>query len=871
MECPLCQSPLAEGATVCGACGAEVLAEVPEISTLAGGRGPDTTGGPPRGEVLAERWEIEERVGADVLMSRYRAHDQETEARVVLTLIAPDLLPSARERDAVRDRLASAVGVGNKYLPGLLDVDREAQFVFAVEPLVVGASLRSVLDARRARNETMHVSEVLPVVAQLAAALAGIAPPHHHGDVRAERVLIGKEGLRLVGAFIVPALPSATVARALGGDDGWRRVLAPEALRGAAGDAADRFGVAAIAFEALTGRLPGITGPLLVRELEPVEEALRALLAPDPATRSRTLEALIEALAECAHLPIPDLDPAAFRRVRRAGSSRPVSQRPTSSGAASLGAAFGTASIGTASIGTASIGTASIGASSAASGVVEPALLAPAAASLDTAPESRVDADATSRMQALNEDGELDTVPLAPSSSYPDIPDLATDPSAPMPTADGPARAAQILMPDALPPTYRLDEGPTLAENSLRTRRVVAHSEPPAVLIPAPANATAAPVTAKLVGAPATAKPTAAPVTAKLVGAPATAKPTAAPATAKPTVAAAQHTRPRSEPPSPLARSAEPRPRAIAGASAGGTQEISMDEVFEAAPAKKKRADDSLDPRLVRAALGVSLDDLEDAELDDADLETDAEPSKPAAGNGNGTKKRADDSLDPRLVRAALGVALEAVDDDEEPPTTMRAAASRPKKSSADTQQLTSDDLAEMSAAASRRAARVTSDTGTPSARRKRDAEPARVVKIPRYEVAKSPGAAAARAVPRPAADGAAKPHATSRTLPEPPRVAAKPAAAQPLEEPPPPLEAQRTETATRALPQRAAVMHADDLATPPPRPSNGRAVIWISLGLAIAIICAGAAVAWWRHSSAVRERERVRQERFELLRRHQP
>ncbi len=864
MECSLCQSPLAEGATVCGACGAEVLAEVPEISTLAGGRGPDTTGGPPRGEVLAERWEIEERVGADVLMSRYRAHDQETEARVVLTLIAPDLLPSARERETVRDQLASAVGVGNKYLPGLLDVDREAQFVFALEPLVVGTSLRSVLDARRARNETMHVTEVLPVVAQLAAALAGIAPPHHHGDVRAERVLIGKDGLRLVGAFIVPALPSAIVARALGGDDAWRRVLAPEALRGAAGDAADRFGVAAIAFEALTGRLPGIAGPLLVRELEPVEDALRALLAPDAATRPRTLEALIEALAECAHLPIPDLDPAAFRRVRRAGTPRPVSQRPTASNAASGGA------------------------SSPASVVVEPALLGDAAASLDTSPESPVDADATSRMQALNDDGELDTAPLAPSSSYPDIPDVATDPSSPLPTAERPMRAAQILMPDVLPPAYRVDEGPTLAENSLHTRRVVPHTEPPAVVISArastrvqspPAGDRPEPANPDSAGAPRAASaptPIAAP---RAASAPA---PIAAPRAAS---APTPITAPRAaSAPTPIAASAPParaakaHPRVIAGA-AGGTQEISMDELFDASPVSKKRKDDSLDPRLVRAALGVSLDDI--ALEDDDGAETDG--AVDGAPPGKGKKQRNDDSLDPRLVRAALGVALDAADDDddaEEPPTTMRAAAApRPKKSSADTQQLTSDDLAEMSAAASRRAARVTADTATPGARRKREAEPARVVKIPRYEV--TPAAAT-----RPAAQRATQssPQGVPRRAvalgvdsarrPQHEPVSPKPTIGAPAQHaaPLPPLRGAPTQPSVRLSPQRAPAVHFDDpMTAPPQRRSSGRAVIWISLGLAVAIVCAGAAIAWWRHAEAVRERERVRQERFELLRRHQP
>lgn len=837
MECSLCQSPLAEGATVCGACGADVPADAPEATTLSGSRGPDTTGGPPRGEVLAERWEIEERISADALMSRYRAHDQETEARVVLTLIAPDLVPSVRERTTVKERLAAAVGIGNKYLPGLLDADREGTFVFAVEPLLVGSSLRSVLDARRTRGETMHVAEVLPVVAQLAAALSGIAPPHHHGDVRAERVIIGPEGLRLVGPFVLPALPAAAVTRALASDDAWRRVRAPEMLHGAGGDAADRYGVAAIAFEALTGRLPDASStqqraPWLSGALEPVDEALRALLAPEPAARPRSLDALVEALAECAHLPVPDLDPAVFRRIRRASPARAAAADSVPPDAATVVVA------------------ASLLAPTAPAAET-PASAAFDAGPFDTSPFSPVDADATSRMQALNADGELEPMRPAPISAYPDLPDLATDPGGMMPTATEPPRATQILAPDALPPAYRLDESATLAESSLQTRRVVPLAAAHAAMIAAAAKSPAAPAKPAL----------AAPTAARLPSAPS--KPASTPPRPASTPPRPAATAPAS-PPTASEQAPMARARPIAGAAAGGTQEIAMDDVFDALPAKPKRADDSLDPRLVRAALGVSVDDEEE----------------PETGTPVRAKKREDDSLDPRLVRAALGIALDASDEGGEPPTKMRPAASpRTKKSSADTQQLTSDDLAEMSAAAGRRSARVTSNTAAPDARRKRDAEPVKVVKIPRYDVAKRAGAPRAPAPARPAGPPA-KPGVIAGTVPLP--ADARRARHEPITHdtpalPPPSASPSRHPAApgsvrpsARPVPLRAPIASAEDLATPAPRTSNGRAVIWISVALALAIVCVGAGIAWWRNAAAeAYERERHLQERFQQLRQH--
>lgn len=739
MECSLCQSPLADGATVCGACGAAVVADVAEVTTLAGWRGPDTVGGPPRGEVLSERWEIEERLSSDVLVSRYRAHDQETEAQVVLTLIAPGIVPSAHERDALRDRLAAAVGVGNKFLPGLLDADREGQFVFTVEPLTVGMSLRNVLDARRARGETMHVSEVLPVVAQLAAGLTGLAPPQRHGDVRAERVIVGQDGLRLVGAFVVAALPASSVAKALASDDAWRRVLAPEALRGTANDAADRFGVGAIAFEALTGRLPGHLEPLLGGDFSPVNEALRALLTPDPGTRARSLDALIEALAECAHLPVPELNPASFRRLRRSSAPRPPAATPAN-------------------------------------------------------------ADSTERMQALDANGEL--------------------------------------APATLPPAYRLDDGETLAEDALRTRRVIALSAEAAdeVATAIPANTPPRPAPS---GGSTASKSN--PPTSRAVA--------AAPRSNPPP--------PRSVPPTHRSGPPAPTPRPIAGAAVGGTQELAMEDILDTVPARKKRNDESLDPRLVRAALGVSMDEPESVATAPA-----PEPAPPPK------KKRGDDSLDPRLVRAALGVALEESADPDEPATGERPAApARATQPSGSTQQLTANDLAEMAAAASRRGARITSDTAPPGARRKRDAEPARVVKIPRYDVAKPVAAppsqpaapvAAPRPVPPPRSISPAAPMAAPRSVP-PPRMERASSVRPPAPAPAAPPKAPRAA-------QRAPVAMAEDLAPRAVHAPDGRLIIWLSLVLALVILAVGAAIAWSQHAASTEARERRLDQRFQQL-----
>jgi hypothetical protein len=793
MDCAVCQSPVDVDATRCAACGASVY-EDDDAATVAGSRFTDVSAQVPLGEVLAERWELEERLGVEGPFARFRAIDQESDARVCVTVFARELLPAVAEREAVRERLAACVGLGNRYVPGLLDVDRERTLLFVVEPLVVGPTLRSVLDARRARGETMLVSEVLPVVAQLAAALAGLPPPHRHGDVRAERVVVGREGLRLVLPFVLPALPAAVRARLLAPEEAWRRALAPEELRGTASDAAERFGVAAIALEALTGVAPGGPFPSLRPDLAPVEDALRELLVPDPAQRPVSLAALVEALAECAHLPVPDLDPGPFRRVRRSGVTRSVP-----------------------------------GTSEAPPAVDTPNVAARADSTLRTAA-----LDADGRVAAHPEDLEVPEITKKSDVSGSEVSEPAEPATvvAPRSWIPGLGNVRDLdasLAKDALPSAYRLDEGPTLAERERDTRRVVAVSEEDAPIV--------------------------------LGG---LAAPEIAPASAAP---------PR------LASSVPPRRRPIAGASQGGTQEISMEEVFESRVEPTPGSETGLDPRLLRAA------------------------------------------------RAPREVVAESA-----PPPPHESAPATPKSRGGDTQQLSADDLAEMRDEAVARRAPPASSPPAPRvfARTHAARLPAPEVRprapLPSLRRSNPPGpiagtvplpADAARAAREPITQDtpaeepptvAIAPSALPRTLPTAPSVRPPPSVA-PLPGPIPsqvvrahavpdaplpgtiPLASRLSSSelpgtaplAPGALPishgpttgahaqrlrQRAPAVRVEDAAPRAPRTTSHSAVLWGSVALALVIVCVGVFIAWRREAAQQRERQRIYQERIEQVRR---
>jgi len=303
---------------------------------------PSRTPTPLRGQVIAERYEIRAQLRNDVFSLGMLAFDQETEERVVLRIIRPELLDATGRAEAYR-ALREASGTGGRFLPGLLDVDKDGESVFAVEPVPEGTSLRDVLDARIASDQPMDERELLPLVSHMETALAAVPPPLRHGDVRADHVWIDPHRLWLLGAFVVPALPTGAVAALLQKDSGLRRRMAPEVLRGIASDAADRYGVGAIVYEALTLQTPPEPGEAGDLPPTPVGEEVRSLIHPDPGLRAKSLEPLVEALSKASGLAVPELDPGTFRApkrlsVPRAGSVRPARRSPVPPDAAGPGA-----------------------------------------------------------------------------------------------------------------------------------------------------------------------------------------------------------------------------------------------------------------------------------------------------------------------------------------------------------------------------------------------------------------------------------------------------------------------------------------------------------------------------------------------------
>ena len=261
--------------------------------------------------MLGERYEIVDAVDGDALGLTYKALDQESESHVLFRLPAPGALGEKEARSLVQ-RLSPLVGIGGRTIARVRDVDREGALVFIVEPWPTGTTLRSILEARRNKNSIFSTKELLPVVAALAEATMAIPSPWFHGDLRPHRIYVSPEGVKITGGFALAVLPGDIVVDALTEDVGLRRQFAPEVGDGLGGKPADRWAVAAIAWEALTGRPPEPgpkNAPEAVTELGKV---LLRYLDPDPTLRPPTLDLLVATIAKHANTAAPKLVPEPF-------------------------------------------------------------------------------------------------------------------------------------------------------------------------------------------------------------------------------------------------------------------------------------------------------------------------------------------------------------------------------------------------------------------------------------------------------------------------------------------------------------------------------------------------------------------------------
>lgn len=307
MLCYRCGSHAPDGTEACGACGQKFAPGIKPGPVAGFGTGTrrhriavESAPFKP-GDVIADRFEIRAYVGAGPTGWVYKCTDTDLDVDVAVKVFSPRLLQTNEEKRKLSLELRSLARLAH---PNILRVyeDGEARGMpFFTMQHLEGPTLRRLREMRRQKQQPFSLSELEPLVTQLARALDHAhAQGLSHGALKPDNVVVLPDGVKLTDFGLANALPRAPFLAAQKAA-GVHRYLAPEFHQGdRIAPQADVFSLGAIVIELLSGAAfePGLS---VVARNPALPAAVDALLlratAARAADRFASAGELVEALS----------------------------------------------------------------------------------------------------------------------------------------------------------------------------------------------------------------------------------------------------------------------------------------------------------------------------------------------------------------------------------------------------------------------------------------------------------------------------------------------------------------------------------------------------------------------------------------------
>jgi serine/threonine-protein kinase len=268
------------------------------------------------GEVIADRYELEEAVDHGGMSSVYRGHDRLLERTVALKVLHPHFVDDAEYVERFRREARAVAQLSHPNIVTVIDRGSSDGHQFIVFEFVDGENLKQLLD----RSGPLSIDRALELGIQIADALA-FAHAHDlvHRDVKPQNVLIDSAGDAKVTDFgIARSLDVERGVTQTGTVLGTSNYLSPEQAAGeTVTPATDIYSLGVVLYELLTGEVPFRGDNLVVVAMKHVTEhppslldqradvpprlaqAVERALEKDPARRFASMDAFANELRRC--------------------------------------------------------------------------------------------------------------------------------------------------------------------------------------------------------------------------------------------------------------------------------------------------------------------------------------------------------------------------------------------------------------------------------------------------------------------------------------------------------------------------------------------------------------------------------------------
>lgn len=286
-----------------------------------------------QGDKVLGRCVVDRCVRRDRLASFYSARslepDEANGSCSIWSVHAGIVHRSERASTLFFDEMSAASVIAHPAIPGVIAFDPAAPGPVVIARLAPGTSLRD----RLAEGELLNTREVARIVTAVADALTALhtaSPSVYHRAVTPERVISADDAVLLeecgyAHALILAGMLSERELEAFA-QPGYR---VPSQVSRAGGAAVDRFLLAVLAFEALTGQLP--FGAVTVAELdEATRERVPSARAARPTLPAEVDEVFVRAWRQGAERPFASVAEFADNLARVLAPSEAAEAAPVS-------------------------------------------------------------------------------------------------------------------------------------------------------------------------------------------------------------------------------------------------------------------------------------------------------------------------------------------------------------------------------------------------------------------------------------------------------------------------------------------------------------------------------------------------------------
>jgi serine/threonine-protein kinase len=258
------------------------------------------------GEVIAERYELEELVGSGGMSSVFRARDRLLERTVALKVLHAHYAGDAETIERFRREARAVAQLSHPNIVTVIDRGEADDRQFIVFEYIDGQTLKEIVEERG----PLPVRETVELAIGIA---RGLAFAHRQGlvhrDVKPQNVLLNGDGKPKVTDFgIARSLDVAGVTQT-GTVMGTSHYIAPEQASGQAVDAqTDVYALGAVLFELLTGAPPFEGDNFVSVAMKHIHEEAPAVLERRPDCPLRLAAAVERALAKAPSERFPTMD-----------------------------------------------------------------------------------------------------------------------------------------------------------------------------------------------------------------------------------------------------------------------------------------------------------------------------------------------------------------------------------------------------------------------------------------------------------------------------------------------------------------------------------------------------------------------------------